>query len=87
MPDQSPPTAPTAQALNVLTRREAQIVSHVSLGLTDKQIARELGISPHTVSNHLRNISRKTGGARRCALVLLCMKMLGQAVDEAASPV
>ncbi len=52
-----------------LTEREAQVLAHVSSGMTNKEIARRLGISPHTVSNHMRNISRKAGGARRSALV------------------
>ncbi len=54
---------------NDLTAREAQVLQLVACGMTDKEIARYLRISSFTVSNHLRNMSRKAGGARRTALV------------------
>ena len=44
-----------------LTQREKTIVRHVSLGLTNKQIAEELFLSTHTVTTHRKNISSKLG--------------------------
>lgn len=46
-------------ALNVLTAREHIVVKAVARGLANKQVAAELGISPRTVENHLRNIYDK----------------------------
>ncbi len=51
------------------TARERDVLGCISKGLTDKEIARELDISAHTVANHVRNMSRKVGGARRAALI------------------
>jgi len=49
----------------LLTRRETEILSHVKDGLSNKQIAVRLGISPRTVENILRCVYDKTGiGAR-----------------------
>ncbi|OCA91069.1 hypothetical protein A8F94_04200 [Bacillus sp. FJAT-27225] len=44
---------------NVLTKREKEILSHVSKGMTNRQIANALFISENTVKNHIRNIMEK----------------------------
>ncbi len=44
----------------VLSEREAQVLSLISLGLTSAQIADKLCISQHTVNTHRKNILRKT---------------------------
>ncbi len=54
-----PPAAPPPTA--TLTVREAQIVHLVAQGLPDKRIAQRLGLSFHTVRNHLRRIMFKLG--------------------------
>ena len=52
----------------LLTPREREILTMVSRGLTDKQIAAELFVSPRTVQNQLARIREKTGGGRRADL-------------------
>jgi len=42
-----------------LTRRESQVLRHVALGLSNKEIGRSLGISIETVKEHVQNILRK----------------------------
>ena len=42
-----------------LSRRENQVLEELSKGLPDKLIARNLGVSEHTVRFHLKNIFRK----------------------------
>ena len=42
-----------------LTPREHRVVSLIGEGLSNKAIARELGISPHTVKSHVRNVMDK----------------------------
>lgn len=42
-----------------LTSREAQVLRHVALGLSNKEIARSLSISVETVKEHVQNILRK----------------------------
>lgn len=45
----------------ILSKREADILKFVALGLTNKEIADKLFISTHTVITHRKNISAKLG--------------------------
>ena len=44
-----------------LTPRETEVLYHVATGLQNKQVARNLGLSPATVRNHVHNILVKLG--------------------------
>ena len=46
---------------NPLTARESEILDLIAQGLTSKQIARQLSISPYTVNTHRDNLRRKLG--------------------------
>lgn len=46
-------------ALSPLTEREAQVLRHVALGLSNKEIALSLSLSVDTVKEHVQNILRK----------------------------
>jgi DNA-binding NarL/FixJ family response regulator len=48
-----------------LTARELEILEHVGLGLTVKQVATRLGLSPRTVETHLAKLYRKLGVRNR----------------------
>ena len=52
-----------------LTRREREVLSHLSLGLSNKEIARRLTIEEVTVRLHLRGIFRKLGVHNRTQAV------------------
>jgi len=54
-----------------LTKRELQITEAVGRGLRNKEIARQLNISPKTVKSHLNNIFRKAKLDGRVALARL----------------
>lgn len=43
-----------------LTGRELQILRHLAFGLSNREIARSLGLSVETVKEHVQNILRKT---------------------------
>jgi DNA-binding NarL/FixJ family response regulator len=43
-----------------LTNRELQVLRHVALGLSNREIGSSLGISVETVKEHVQNILRKT---------------------------
>lgn len=54
-----PPARPEDSPLTRLTAREREVLTQVSQGLTNKQVATRLGVSENTVRNHLRNILEK----------------------------
>jgi DNA-binding CsgD family transcriptional regulator len=54
---------------SLLSERERQIVRELSLGNSDKVIARRLALSPPTVNFHLRNVYRKLRVGNRSAAV------------------
>jgi DNA-binding NarL/FixJ family response regulator len=49
----------STEATERLTDREVEILHHVALGLTSRQIAEKLCISPRTVETHRQNIMEK----------------------------
>lgn len=55
--------------LKVLTKREREVASVVALGMTNRQIARRLEISPATVKDHMHAILTKTGLESRTQLI------------------
>jgi DNA-binding NarL/FixJ family response regulator len=59
-----------ARSMDMLTKREEQIVGLLSQGLTNKHIARQLGIMEGTVKKHLQNVFDKLGVRRRTLVVL-----------------
>ena len=63
----APRELPTYQAR--LTLREREIISLIERGLSNKEIARRLGIQVATVKNHVHNILDKLGVARRANAV------------------
>jgi DNA-binding NarL/FixJ family response regulator len=52
-----------------LTRRETQILALLAAGQRQKEIARELSISPKTVATHVQNLLGKFGVNSRAVLV------------------
>jgi len=55
-----------------LTARERQTLHFLVLGLTNKDIAQRMNISPHTVKAFLRTIMIKTGSSTRSGIVGKC---------------
>ena len=52
-----------------LSRREIEIIKLIKEGLTNKDIAEELGLSQSTVETHRKNIHNKLGVSSRVELV------------------
>lgn len=58
-----------------LTPRELQVLRHVGLGLSNKEIASSLGISVETVKEHVQNILRKIGANDRTDAAVRAVRM------------
>ena len=54
-----------SSAADRLTERQLEVARLAARGLTDREIADELGLSPHTVHTHLRNIFVRLGISSR----------------------
>ena len=59
-----------ARGSRLLTAREEQVVALVADGLSNREVARELGLSEHTVKKYLFHIFDKLGISSRVELVL-----------------
>lgn len=68
--------------LSLLTSREREVVEQLVGGLTDREIARSLVISPRTVHKHLESIYRKVAVRNRASLIGL----IHQANDDPPPP-
>ena len=66
-PGQRRPRAP-------LTEREGHVLGHVAAGLSNKQIAKRLGLSEKTVRNHLSRAFNKLGATNRTEAVMTAMR-------------
>jgi pimeloyl-ACP methyl ester carboxylesterase/DNA-binding CsgD family transcriptional regulator len=55
---------------DALTRREHQVLTWLTQGMTNKEIARHLHISEKTVRNHLSNVYRKMGVRSRAQAIV-----------------
>lgn len=66
-------TAPAAPGRD-LTDREDEVLALLVQGLSNNEIGERLGVSPHTVKNHLRSIYSKLGVTSRTAATTLAIK-------------
>jgi DNA-binding NarL/FixJ family response regulator len=57
-----------------LSKREREILQKVAVGSTTRQVATELGISPHTVKTHLERIFEKLGANDRAQAVAIAIR-------------
>ncbi|HEX4902437.1 MAG TPA: HD domain-containing phosphohydrolase [Acidimicrobiales bacterium] len=57
-----------------LTARESEVLALLASGLPNKGIARQLGISPKTVGNHVEHVYTKLGVTNRAGAALLAMQ-------------
>jgi two-component system, NarL family, nitrate/nitrite response regulator NarL len=65
--------AVNAKGIDLLSKREKEIVNTLAEGLTNREIADQLGLSPHTVKNYLFRIFDKLGVSSRVELLSLTM--------------
>jgi DNA-binding NarL/FixJ family response regulator len=75
-------TAPTVRAvgangLNLLSKRELEVVQCLAEGLTNREIAKRLGLSQHTIKNYLFRVFDKLGVSSRLELLFLTLTQPG----------
>jgi pimeloyl-ACP methyl ester carboxylesterase/DNA-binding CsgD family transcriptional regulator len=63
------PSRSSEQEAVVLSTREREVLACIARGLSDREIAEDLVLSPHTVHRHVANIRRKLGRRSRTAAV------------------
>ena len=66
------PAVPLAE--HALTRREAQVLRLMAAGMATDKIASELGISVHTVRNHVRHLRRKLDAKTKLEAVAIAFR-------------
>jgi DNA-binding NarL/FixJ family response regulator len=66
--------AARAQRPGGLTNREVDVLRLLARGHTNQQIARHLGLSPKTVSNHVEHTYIKLGVSSRAAATLYAIQ-------------
>jgi pimeloyl-ACP methyl ester carboxylesterase/DNA-binding CsgD family transcriptional regulator len=72
--DASHAAGPDPADADELTRRETEILTLVASGLSDREIAERLVLSPHTVHRHVANVRTKLNLPTRAAAVAAATK-------------
>lgn len=86
--DEPPPDiSPSIRNYYLLTRREREVLAHIAAAASNKETARNLGISPRTVEIHRGRIMHKLGAKNSVDLMRIVMNSgskRGQAGSESA---
>jgi DNA-binding CsgD family transcriptional regulator len=67
-------TDPSAPNVTGLTERELEVLRLVAQGRSNREIARELFLSEHTVARHLTHIFTKTGVENRAGATAFAVR-------------
>ena len=70
-----------------LSARELEVLRLVATAASNKHIARELGLSVHTVKRHVARIMSKLRAGSRAQAAVLYRAMQGEGLQSAAAPV
>jgi two-component system nitrate/nitrite response regulator NarL len=62
-----------ANGMKLLSKRELQVVRSLAEGLTNREIAEQLNLSPHTIKNYLFRIFDKLGVSSRIELLFMSL--------------
>lgn len=71
-----------SQNIDILSKREADVVRLVAQGLTNRDISNELRLSEHTIRNYLFRIFDKIGVSTRVELTLYYLQALQNEPEE-----
>ncbi len=67
-------TVDAQSRLSVLSEREKEVGAELAAGLTNKEIARKLGLSPRTVEAHRARLMKKVGVSSFAEIIRLFMR-------------
>ena len=67
-----------------LSAREKEVARHLAAGMSNKEIARVLGVEVVTVKKHVGNILRKLGARNRTHAAVLLAEWKGAAGDQSS---
>jgi DNA-binding CsgD family transcriptional regulator len=67
-----------AHGLNLLSKRELEVVRCLAGGLTNREIAEYLGLSQHTIKNYLFRVFDKLGVSSRVELLFMTLSQANQ---------
>jgi DNA-binding CsgD family transcriptional regulator len=69
--------AVNANGLDLLSKREMDVVRSLAEGLTNREIAERLGLSRHTIKNYLFRVYDKLGVSSRLELLFMTLTQAG----------
>src|ERR1700721_2859014 len=78
--------AVNGKGMNLLSKREAQVVRCLAEGLTNREIAQRMGLSQHTIKNYLFRIFDKLGVSNRVELLFMTLSQRSAAPLLAPAP-
>ena len=70
----APAERPSTSAISELTPRMREILGHLLEGRTEKEVARALGLSPHTIHIHVTRMYGRLGVSSRAELFALAYR-------------
>jgi len=73
------------RVISALTKREEEVASLVAEGLTNRDVAKRLGLSEHTVGNYLFKCYEKLGLSTRVEFVLYILSRCNKSQEQARS--
>ena len=82
----SPSVAVTFRGYDQLTHREREVLSQIAAAASNKETARNLGISPRTVEVHRSRIMQKLGAKNSVDLMRIVMKVNERVASLPTSP-
>jgi len=81
IPEKTSAASKSSPSLDILTRREKEILTHLVGGASNRKIAEGLGLTEITIKSHLRNVFRKIGATNRTQAVTFA---LNEGIEPAA---
>lgn len=75
-----------SRGLNLLSKREFEVVQCVVQGMTNREIAERLGLSQHTVKNYLFRVFDKLGVSSRIELLFITLGPRNEAMSRRSEP-